>query len=313
MTESIKLTAPPPVPTVTPAQAQKGITQEMLSQAFRIALAHVSDRYDLLDFVSYIPRRAKVGGKWVTTDVGAYMKVDGRLVALGGLEATGEQVGLITHINAEAVTLKVPWYNAEGLRINTLLIPPRAAVAVLYNLETRNILRTGTAKVGGSAGAAKTCPYEDAETSAVGRVLGFAGFGLIGTGVATAEEMAKSKQAGNTKKKPAKKKKAPATNGGFADLAALRSWVGEAMQKLAAVPNDQPPDDRLRNNLIGVLVKGGLDEDCLSALVEVIWPDHRELTQRKAMVLINLIGRRTWEADKALLWDAAKLARKGGE
>jgi hypothetical protein len=39
------------------------------------------------------------------------------------------------------------------------------------------------------SGANKTNPVENAETSAIGRALGFLGYGLVGTGIASAEEI----------------------------------------------------------------------------------------------------------------------------
>jgi hypothetical protein len=52
---------------------------------------------------------------------------------------------------------------------------------------------TGHAAAYGKTNIDKTAPFENAETSAVGRALGFLGYGLI-TGIASAEEVKQAKE-----------------------------------------------------------------------------------------------------------------------
>ena len=65
---------------------------------------------------------------------------------------------------------------------------------------------TGHAAAYGKTNIDKTAPFENAETSAVGRALGFLGYGLI-TGIASAEEVkqAKEREPSTTSNKASKK------------------------------------------------------------------------------------------------------------
>jgi hypothetical protein len=86
------------------------------------------------------------------------------------------------------------WANPTDdlLRVNTdMIVPPHHVVAMVTSPDGN--VWFGTAQMGGAGIAASKNPIETGETSAVGRALGLAGFGLIpGSGIPSAEEMTRA-------------------------------------------------------------------------------------------------------------------------
>ncbi len=77
--------------------------------------------------------------------------------------------------------------------ISTEVIPVPDQVVVKAVIVTDKGAYTGISAANPSKLIERQSPYEVAETSAVGRALGFAGFGSV-EGIASAEEMVKAEQ-----------------------------------------------------------------------------------------------------------------------
>lgn len=75
--------------------------------------------------------------------------------------------------------------------INTEVVPNGGMVIVKATVTTDKGVFTGISAANPSKAIEKMSPYEVAETSAVGRALGFAGFGAVDS-IATADEMVKA-------------------------------------------------------------------------------------------------------------------------
>jgi hypothetical protein len=79
----------------------------------------------------------------------------------------------------------------KKISISTEVLPIAHKIVVKATVTTEKGSFTGISAANEAKLIEKQSPYEVAETSAVGRALGFAGYGVI-NGIATAEEIAKT-------------------------------------------------------------------------------------------------------------------------
>lgn len=79
----------------------------------------------------------------------------------------------------------------KTISITTEFLPINDMVVCKASIRIGDNFFTGTSAANPSKTIEKQSPYEVAETSAVGRALGFAGFGII-EGIASADEMVKA-------------------------------------------------------------------------------------------------------------------------
>lgn len=89
--------------------------------------------------------------------------------------------------------VRVAHVESKLLSITTEIIPNGGMVIVKATVTTAKGTFTGISAANPNKAIEKMSPYEVAETSAVGRALGFAGFGLV-DGLATADEMVKAEE-----------------------------------------------------------------------------------------------------------------------
>lgn len=79
----------------------------------------------------------------------------------------------------------------KTLSIETKVLPVEGMVVIKAIVTTPKGVFTGISAANPSKTIEKMSPYEVAETSAVGRALGFAGYGIV-EGLASADEMIKA-------------------------------------------------------------------------------------------------------------------------
>lgn len=78
--------------------------------------------------------------------------------------------------------------NSDSLSITTDFISTGELVVCKATVTTRKGVFTGTSAANPAKAIEKASPYEVAETSAIGRALGFAGYGIVES-IASAEEV----------------------------------------------------------------------------------------------------------------------------
>lgn len=122
-------------------------------------------------FIKCLSQKKNIGSQsspfWVEVET-PYMTVDGRIKML------------VDDVSAAPFTISPVRFEsgADGTVLARVTITTAKAVA------------SGTAKVGiGGSGVDSRNPYENGETSCIGRALGFLGYGLLGGGIASYEEV----------------------------------------------------------------------------------------------------------------------------
>jgi hypothetical protein len=117
-----------------------------------------------------------------------------------GMSATSPTSGNIIKIHGKdymtvAGRVQLAHDAMKNISITTEVLPVQDQVVVRATVTTPKGTFTGISAANPSKLIEKTSPYEVAETSAVGRALGFAGFGAVDN-IATADEMVKSSNQG---------------------------------------------------------------------------------------------------------------------
>jgi hypothetical protein len=179
-------------------------------------------------FLTLIPQHRRVAGThappiWAPIRL-PYMSVDGRVkMAFDEHRAKGARLQIQTQFDTE----------------------PGSGQLLCRALVVSDLLGTATAHARAflnGTGVDATNPLENAETSAVGRALGFLGYGLYGTGIASAEEVLRAQAARNPQEHT------------------------DGLQG----PEDNPPSERQRTFLRDLLERTGASEADIEAQLAAV-------------------------------------------
>jgi hypothetical protein len=221
------------------------VVQEVVEQAERVCQAAIEATPPAYrGFLTFLSRNKKAGGTTATPVYAPirepYMGVDGRVkMAMDDHRAVGASIVIQTAFEVE----------------------PHSGQLLCQAVVTSALLGSATAHARvflGGDGVDATNPLENAETSAVGRALGFLGYGLYGTGIASAEEVVRAVAARD----------------------ACRTTAGAAGAETSAAES-KPPSPRQLQFLRNLLERTGMPEDEVEAQLAAL------TSSREASLLIN--------------------------
>lgn len=228
--------------------------QDAIEQAERACQSAVEETPESYrGFLTFIRQNKRVGGSRQQPLYASirlpYMRVDGRVkMALDEHRQQGATLVIQTQFEADDAS-------------NQLLCRATVTSALLGAVTAHaRVFLNG-------AGVDATNPMENAETSAVGRALGFLGYGLYGTGIASAEEvlLAVAEREAQSVDKP--------------------SADSENASQEAASAESRPPSKRQLAFLRDLLEQSGRSEDDIEARMAEV------ATSQDASALINQLRR----------------------
>jgi hypothetical protein len=203
-------------------------------------------------FLTLLPQNRRVSGTksspvWAPIRL-PYMSVDGRVkMAFDEHRSKGARLQIQTQFETE----------------------PMSGQLLCRAIIVSDLLGTATAHARAflqGTGVDATNPLENAETSAVGRALGFLGYGLYGTGIASAEEVLQAQAARDPHEHP----------------------------EASLAPEDKPPSERQRAFLRGLLERMSTREEDIEAQLAAM------TSSREASARISQLREQLREAgDKA--------------
>lgn len=146
---------------------------KMQKEAAEIVAAAYKNNPGYGEFIKPLSQKKNIGSQqnpmWVEIEI-PYMTVDGRIKQL-----------VDDHVREGGSFSISPVAFEQG---------PDGTLLARVTVTSRRGTASGISKVGiGGTGVDARNPYENAETSAIGRALGFLGYGLLGGGIASYEEV----------------------------------------------------------------------------------------------------------------------------